>query len=122
MVRRWQKADSGALAANGCACRDFVCRLFYERDFQPRPGGSVELLAKLIGYGFERIVLPFIGAANLGSIQEAKEAFRTLSAFAGNGVELAVESTLPAEALRTSLEGKPLSVCYDLGNTTALGL
>ena len=94
---------------------------FMSVTFSRAPEASVELLAKLIGCGFERIVVPFIGAANLASIQEAKQAFARVSALAGHGVELAVESALPADALRSSLEGKPLGVCYDLGNTTALG-
>ncbi len=81
----------------------------------------MELLDRLLGFGFERIVLPFIGVANLVSMGEAEQAFARVSALAGHGVEFAIESTLPADALRTSLEGKPLGVCYDQGSTTALG-
>ena len=107
--------QTGVRAATLCA------DCFMTVTFSRAPEAAVDLLAKLIEYGFERIVVPFIGGAALDSTQEAEQSFARVSALAGHGVELAIESTLPADALESSLEGKPLGVCYDLGNTTALG-
>lgn len=94
---------------------------FMSTTFAREPDASLELLERLLTYGFERIVLPFIGPANFDNLADAESAFARLATLAGRGVELAVESVLPAESLLKLIEGSPLGVCYDTGNQTAMG-
>lgn len=98
-------------------CTDCFMTTTFTRD----PDASLELLGKLLTFGFDRLVLPFVGPASFDSLDEAKRILAIVATLAGRGVELAIESTLPAESLRKLIGGGPLSVCYDTGNQTAMG-
>ena len=98
-------------------CTDCFMTTTFTRDRD----ASLELLGKLLTFGFDRLVLPFIGPANFGSLEEAERTLARVATLADRGVELAIESTLPAESLRALIDGGPLSVCYDTGNQTAMG-
>ncbi len=107
--------ETGVRAATLCA------DCFMSVTFAREPDASLELLGRLLTYGFERVVLPFIGPAIPSSLADAERAFARVATLAGRGVELAIESALPAESLARLLEGAPLGVCYDTGNQTAMG-
>jgi len=98
-------------------CADCFMTITFARE----PEASLELLGRLLTYGFERVVLPCVGPAKLGSLAEAERVFARVATLTGHGVELAIESTLPAETLANLIEGAPLGVCYDTGNQTAMG-
>jgi L-ribulose-5-phosphate 3-epimerase len=101
----------------GSLCADCFMSITFARERDV----SLELLGTLVSLGFHRLVLPFMGPADLGPLDEAEQTLARVATLAGHGVELAIESTLPAESLRRLIDGTPLSVCYDTGNQTAMG-
>jgi L-ribulose-5-phosphate 3-epimerase len=109
------------IGQTGVSATTLCADCFMGVTFAREPDASLDLLEKLLTFGFECIVLPFMGQANPGSLDEAEQAFARVATLAGHGAELAVESTLPAKSLRKLIEGMPLGVCYDTGNQTAMG-
>lgn len=91
---------------------------FMTTTFEREPAEAAALLERMIGFGFRRIVLPFFEKAE---IRDPERVVRALGGVDRKGVDLAVETTLTADRLVPLLETLPATVCYDLGNTTALG-
>lgn len=101
---------------------DTLCAdCFMTRTFLHEPAEASALLEQLMGCGFERIVLPFFEHAELRTDQDIARAGAALRPFAGRGVELALETSLRPAQLTALLDAAGATVCYDTGNTTALG-
>lgn len=105
--------ESGVAADTLCAdC--FMSTTFLHEPLQAR-----RLLERLAGFGFRRIVLPFFERAE---IRSEGDAWRVAQALRGLvGLELALETTLRPRELVTLARDCGASICYDTGNTTALG-
>jgi sugar phosphate isomerase/epimerase len=88
--------------------------------FATEPVESVKLLTRLAGFGFRRIVLPFFEKAEVRGASELQSILERLSSVPVTA-DLCLETTLPAAELKPVVDRFGLSVCYDLGNTTALG-
>ncbi len=84
-----------------------------------------DLMETILNMGFSRIVLPFFEAAELSSEETIDKFIRVAGGWAQwartSGVELLLETTLPASELVRITDSIDMGVCYDLGNTTALG-
>ena len=100
---------------------DTLCAdCFMTTTFAREPVESVKLLTRLAGFGFRRIVLPFFEKAELRGPAELESVLERLAALPV-AADLCLETTLPAAELLPVVDRFDLSVCYDLGNTTALG-
>lgn len=108
-------------AEHGLAIDTLCCDCFMRASFAHQGGAAARLLEQLLGFGFSRLVLPFFEHGELKNEAEREAAARVLQAFRGSGVELALESSLRPAALMPLADAIAARVCYDLGNTTALG-
>ena len=84
-----------------------------------------DLMDTVLGMGFSRVVLPFFEAAELKNEETVDKFIRVAGGWAQwaktSGVDLLLETTLPAAELMRITDTVDMGVCYDLGNTTALG-
>jgi len=107
--------------ASGVATPTLCADCFMATPFHSEPERAVPILQTLIGFGFRRIVLPFYEKAELRSSQDVDRLCQALNGVDRKGVELELETSLPAVELIPLIDRLGAGVCYDLGNTTAFG-
>ena len=107
--------------ASGVSVRVACADCFMKTTFIGQPDAALELLARIASRGFGRIVLPFFDAAALSGSEDLDRLAEVLAASPVARSRLALETTLPASVLAPFVDRVGTSVCYDLGNTTALG-
>jgi sugar phosphate isomerase/epimerase len=108
-------------AESGVAARVACADCFMKTTFIGQPDAALGLLERIASRGFERIVLPFFDAAALQGPEDLDRLAGVLARSPVRGRRLALETTLPAAMLAPFVDRVGASVCYDLGNTTALG-
>jgi sugar phosphate isomerase/epimerase len=84
-----------------------------------------DLMEQILDMGFSNVVLPFFEKADLDSEFATDSFMRVAGGWAQwartSGTELLLETSLPADKLIRVADSVDMGVCYDLGNTTALG-
>lgn len=105
---------------NRVGARVLCADCFMTTTFADQPGESLELLNRLASFGFEWIVLPFFEKAELADLETVGDVERVLERFPRRSM-LAIETSLRPEILCSMSDRLGLGICYDLGNTTALG-
>ena len=116
------RAEMAALAAETGISAPIVCADCFMTT--PLTGGSavsLPLLNELLGLGFKGLVLPFFEAAELRGNKEIDALATVVDHRAESETELLIETSLPAAKVAAICDHLHLGVCYDLGNTTALG-
>ena len=121
----WSDSGMGVLRALsaefGVGTRVLCADCFMTTTFVQQPSAALGLLARLGGKGFELLVLPFFEKAELKAAADGDKLASTLRLSPVPPSQLALETTLPAADLIPLVDRLGAKVCYDLGNTTALG-